>query len=167
MPSEHKRFPPLQPCPLTPLHPPTLPRPHPFLARPRPASPGPCPALVWPSSGPRPPSKGANEKFRPHGWGQKNNKQKRHKYFSDGPCGTIVPGTTSQGQTGQIGAKNWTQTFFSQTFRALPGYPGKFPGYPAKKVWFPGFRGTYRTFWPPPLHVEDPHPTREYPDSKV
>ena len=27
--------------------------------------------------------------------------------------------------------------FFSQTFRALPGYPGKIPGYPAKKVWFP------------------------------
>ena len=24
--------------------------------------------------------------------------------------------------------------FFSQTFRALPGYPGKIPGYPAQKV---------------------------------
>ena len=39
------------------------------------------------------------------GWGQKkNNKQKTHKHFSDGPCGTIVPGTNphpSQGQTGQ------------------------------------------------------------------
>ena len=57
--------------------------------------------------------------------------------------------------------QNWTQTFFSQTFRALPGYPGKIPGYPPKKVWFPGFRGTYRTFWPPPLHVEDPQPTRK------
>ena len=30
-------------------------------------------------------------------------------------------------------AKNWTQTFFYQTFRALPGYPGKIPGGPAKK----------------------------------
>ena len=33
-----------------------------------------------------------------------------------------------------------------------------------KKIWFPWFRGTYRTFWPPrwapPLHAEDPHPTR-------
>ena len=37
----------------------------------------------------------------------------------------------------QIGAKNWTQTFFSQTFRALPGYPGKIPGYPAKKSVIP------------------------------
>ena len=50
------------------------------------------------------------------------------------------------------------KTFFSQTFRALPGYPGKIPAYPGKKVWFPGLRGTYRTFWPPPLHVEDPTP---------
>ena len=40
-------------------------------------------------------------------WEQKkNNKQKTHKHFSDGPCGTIVPGTNphpSQGQTGQNG----------------------------------------------------------------
>ena len=37
---------------------------------------------------------------------KKNNKQKTHKHFSDGPCGTIVPGTNphpSQGQTGQNG----------------------------------------------------------------
>ena len=48
--------------------------------------------------------------------------------------------------------------FFSQTFRAPPGYPGKIP---AKKFDFPGFEGhvTYRTFWPPPLHAEDPCPT--------
>ena len=65
-----------------------------------------------------------------------------------------------------LGAKNWTRTFFSQTSRAPPGYPGKVPGYPAKKVWFPWFRGTYRTFWPPPLEVEDPHPNRQYPDPK-
>ena len=35
---------------------------------------------------------------------KKTNKQKTHKHFSDGPCGTIVPGTNphpSQGQTGQ------------------------------------------------------------------
>ena len=57
--------------------------------------------------------------------------------------------------------------FFSQTFRAPPGYPGKIPGYPAKKFGLPGFRRTYRTFWPPPLNVEDPHPTRKYPDQKV
>ena len=37
---------------------------------------------------------------------KKTNKQKAHKHFSDGPCGTIVPGTNphpSQGQTGQNG----------------------------------------------------------------
>ena len=38
---------------------------------------------------------------------------------------------------------------------------------PAQKVWFPWFRGTYRTFWPPPVHVEDPYPTGQYPDQKV
>ena len=41
-------------------------------------------------------------------WGvKKTNKQKTHKHFPDGPCGTIVPGTNphpSQGQTGQNGA---------------------------------------------------------------
>ena len=39
-------------------------------------------------------------------WEQKTNKHKTHKHFSDGPCGTIVPGTNphpSQGQTGQNG----------------------------------------------------------------
>ena len=55
---------------------------------------------------------------------------------------------------------------FSQTLRATPGYPSKIPGYFAKRFGIPGFRRTYRIFWPPPLHVEDPHPTRKYPDSK-
>ena len=32
---------------------------------------------------------------------------------------------------------------------------------------FPGLRGTYESFWPPPLHVADPHPTVGYPDPKV
>ena len=70
--------------------------------------------------------------------------------FSDssGLPGPKGPGDFVRGGA-NIGAKNWTQTFFSQTFRAPPGYPGKIPGYPAQKVWFPGFRGTYRTFWPP------------------
>ena len=37
---------------------------------------------------------------------KRNNKHKTHKSFSDGPCGTVVPGmntTPSQGQTGQNG----------------------------------------------------------------
>ena len=37
---------------------------------------------------------------------KKTNKQKTHKHFSDGPCGTIVPGTNfhpCRGQTGQNG----------------------------------------------------------------
>ena len=44
--------------------------------------------------------------------GEKNNKQKTHTHFSDGPCGAIVPGTNphpSQGQTGQNG--NFTVEF--------------------------------------------------------
>ena len=34
----------------------------------------------------------------------------------------------------KLGDKIWTRTFFSQTFRAPPGYPSKIPGYPAQKV---------------------------------
>ena len=33
-----------------------------------------------------------------------------------------------------LGDENLTQTFFSQTFRAPPGYPGKIAGYPVQKV---------------------------------
>ena len=65
------------------------------------------------------------------------------------------------------GPKIERELFFSQTFRAPPGCPGKIPGCPAKKFGFPGLRGTYRTFRPPPLHMEDPHPTGRYPDQKV
>ena len=55
---------------------------------------------------------------------------------------------------------------FSPTFHAPPrDITTKIPGYPAKKFGFPGFRRTYRTFWPRTLHVE--HPSRRYPDSKV
>ena len=59
-----------------------------------------------------------------------------------------------------------TNSFFLKLL-GPPGCPGEIPGYPAKKVWFPWLRGTYRTLRPPPLHVEDPHPTRTYPDQKV
>ena len=71
--------------------------------------------LTPPSNPPRPPllrgrfgiEIGSNQKIDVElmfNWEQKNNKQKTHKHFSDGPCGTIVPGTNphpSQGQTGQ------------------------------------------------------------------
>ena len=38
---------------------------------------------------------------------------------------------------------------------------------PPKNVVFPGFRRTYRIFWPPLLLVEDPHPTRRYLDQNL
>ena len=58
--------------------------------------------------------------------------------------------------------------FLFSNFSGTPGISQQNPGISRpKKVWFPWFRGTYRTFWPPPLHVEDPHPTRKYPDTKV
>ena len=63
-----------------------------------------------------------------------------------------------------------TKTEHKLLFLKLFGHPrdipAKTPGYPAKKFGFHGFRRTYRTFWPPPLHVEDPHPTRRYLDQK-
>ena len=48
-----------------------------------------------------------------------------------------------------------------------PGISRQMPGHPAQEVWFPWFRGTYRTFWPPPVHVKDPYPTGKYPDQKA
>ena len=53
-----------------------------------------------------------------------------------------------------LGAKHWNRFFGHEI-----------PGYPAKMYVFPGFRGTYQSFAPPPLHVEDPTP--EDPDPKV
>ena len=45
--------------------------------------------------------------------------------------------------------------------------PAKMPKHPAKKFQvLAGSWGTYQTFWPPPFHVEDPHPTRGFPDAK-
>ena len=38
-------------------------------------------------------------------WEQKNNKQKTHKHFSGGPCGTIVPGTNPHPSPGTNGTK--------------------------------------------------------------
>ena len=68
---------------------------------------------------------------------------------------------------GQLGDENWPQTFFLKLFGRPRDIPPKSRDIPPKKFGFPGFRGTYRAFWPPPLHVEDPHPTRRYLDQKV
>ena len=47
--------------------------------------------------------------------------------------------------------------FFSfLLFRHLRDIPAKIPGYPAKKFGFPGFRRTYRTFWPRPFTRKTP-----------
>ena len=58
---------------------------------------------------------------------------------------------------------------FSQTFRPPPDIPAKSRDIPPKCLvsLSPGFRGTYRTFWPPPLHMEDSQPTGRYGDQKV
>ena len=66
-----------------------------------------------------------------------------------------------------LGPKIEHKLFFLKLFGHFRDIPAKSRDIPPKKVWFPWFRGTYRTFWPPPLHVEDPHPTRKYPDQKV
>ena len=54
-----------------------------------------------------------------------------------------------------------TNLFFLANFSGAPGIAqAKSRDIPAKKCRFPGIRRTYRTFWPPPLHVEGPHPIR-------
>ena len=52
------------------------------------------------------------------------------------------------------------------SFSNFSGTSWQNPGISRQKVW-PGFQRRYRTFWPPPLHMEDPHPTRRDPDQKV
>ena len=56
---------------------------------------------------------------------------------------------------------------FLKLFGHLRDIPTKSRDIPPKKFGNPGFRGTYRTFRPPPLHVEDPHPIGGYLDPKV
>ena len=60
-----------------------------------------------------------------------------------------------------LGTKIEHKLFSGQIFRAPRDIPAKIPGYPVKKFSFAGFRRTYRTFWPPPLHVEDPPPPED------
>ena len=65
-----------------------------------------------------------------------------------------------------VGAKHWTKTVFLN-FSGTARISRQGPRYPTKKFGFPRFRGTNRTCWPPPLHMEDPNPTGRYPDPKV
>ena len=59
-----------------------------------------------------------------------------------------------------LALKNWTLPFFS-IFSGTPGKPWPNSGISRQTVCFPGFQRTYRTFWPPPLHVQNPHPNRK------
>ena len=65
------------------------------------------------------------------------------------------------------GQKIEHKLFFLRLFGHRRDIPAKSRDIPPQKVWFPWFRGTYRTFWPQPFRVEDPHPTGKYRDSKV
>ena len=70
------------------------------------------------------------------------------------------------GEGGEISRELNTNFLFS-SFSSAPGISRPIPGISRQKFGFPGLRGAYRTFWPPPLHVEEPHPTWRYPDPKV
>ena len=72
-----------------------------------------------------------------------------------------------------LGNEKCARSFFAQTFWTPPGVrdiPAKFHGHPGflsskpkeDKVW-----GRARSFRPPPLRVEDPHPTGWSPDPKT
>ena len=66
-----------------------------------------------------------------------------------------------------VGATNWTQTSFSQTFRALPGYSNQNPRISRQEVWFSCVSRDMPNFLALPIHLEDPNPTGRYPDPKV
>ena len=57
--------------------------------------------------------------------------------------------------------------FFLKLFGRPRDIPAKFPGYPAKKFGFPGFRRTYRAFWPHPLTWKTPTPPEDIWTKKV
>ena len=105
--------------------------------------------LLSPTSLPPVQKRDAQHMFLQHkgGGGKKTNKQKTHKHFSDGPCGTIVPGTNrhpSQGQTGQNG--DFTVELNRETAGLSQGQvphfvPGKGPICPRDRFLFvPGHR---------------------------
>ena len=85
------------------------------------------------------------------------------------PVGSLCPSSiwSVSEFVAQRGVKKWTQTLFLKFFGHPQDIPAKIQRYPAKKFVSLGFRGTYRTFWPPPLHVEDPHHTGRYADPRV
>ena len=56
--------------------------------------------------------------------------------------------------------------FFLKLFGRFRDIPAKSRDIPPKKFDFLGFEAHIELFGPPPLHVEDPHPTRGYPDPK-
>ena len=58
-----------------------------------------------------------------------------------------------------LGAENRTRFFLLDLFGHPQDIPAQIPWYSAKT--------SCRTFWPPTLHVKDPHPTRRYPVPKV
>ena len=82
--------------------------------------------------------------------------------------GSLTPSPDSQKLSLNIRGQKLNTNFFLKLFGHPRDIPAKIPGHPAKKFGFRGFRRTYRTIWPLPLHVEDPHPTpRRYLDQKV
>ena len=66
-----------------------------------------------------------------------------------------------------LGDENRTQMFFSQTFRALPGYPGQIPGYPGKKFDSLGFEGHTELFGPHPFTWKTPTPPENIRTQKI
>ena len=62
-------------------------------------------------------------------------------------------------ETSDLGAENCTQTYFSQTFRVLPGYiPAKSQNIPPKKFDSLGFEGHTELFGPHPFTWKTPTP---------
>ena len=68
----------------------------------------------------------------------------------------------------QIQGQKLNVNFFSQTFRATPGYPGKIPGYPARKVCFPSVSRDIPNFLAPtPFTSKTPTPPEDIQTQKL
>ena len=84
------------------------------------------------------------------------------------PSSLVETGETQELLTRFNREQKLNTNFFFSNFSGAPRISRQNPGISRpKSLWFPWLRGTYRTFWPPPVHLEDPYPTGKYPDQKV
>ena len=98
--------------------------------------------------------------------GNHGNHENDENHWNPG-CKPRVPQTTGLEIPDNRGRELNTNFFFSN-FSGTAVISWDFAGISRQRVWFPWVsKDIPNFFWPPPIHVEDPHPNPKYPDQKV